>query len=81
MSIKQHNTPKHIPVMVDPVMHALAPNEKGTYIDGTFGAGGYTERMLRQSSVVIAFDRDPEAIARGIDLKGVNGKNTAIAFF
>ncbi len=69
MSIKHHNTPKHIPVMVEPVMRVLAPNEKGSYIDGTFGAGGYTERMLETSSRVIAFDRDPDAIARGKDLK------------
>lgn len=64
-----NNTPKHIPVMVDPVMNTLAPNEKGTYIDGTFGAGGYTERILNQSHCVIAFDRDPDAIARGAGLK------------
>ena len=69
MSIIQKNTPKHIPVMVDPVMHVLAPNEKGTYVDGTFGAGGYTKRILENSATVIAFDRDPDAIQRGSELK------------
>lgn len=69
MSIIQNNTPKHIPVMVDPVMHVLAPNEKGTYVDGTFGAGGYTKRILEHSASVIAFDRDPDAIERGAELK------------
>lgn len=68
-----NNTPKHIPVMVDPVMNALAPNEKGTYVDGTFGAGGYAERLLQKGSQVIAFDRDPDAIARGELLKAVYG--------
>lgn len=55
--------------MVDPVMCALAPNEKGTYIDGTFGAGGYAKRILETSAKVIAFDRDPDAIERGHALK------------
>lgn len=69
MDIITNNTPKHIPVMVDPVMSTLAPNEKGTYIDGTFGAGGYTKRILNQAYRVIAFDRDPDAIERGALLK------------
>ncbi len=78
MSITQHNTPKHIPVMVEPVMHVLAPNEKGTYIDGTFGAGGYTKRMLEKSSKVIAFDRDPDAIERGKALKDLYGDRLSL---
>jgi 16S rRNA (cytosine1402-N4)-methyltransferase len=69
MAITNNNTPKHIPVMVDPVMNALAPIEKGTYIDGTFGAGGYTKRILSKAHRVIAFDRDPDAILRGDALK------------
>lgn len=73
-----NNTPKHIPVMVDPVMNTLAPNEKGTYIDGTFGAGGYTERILKKSHCVIAFDRDPDAIARGEDLKKKYGDHLVL---
>jgi 16S rRNA (cytosine1402-N4)-methyltransferase len=34
-------------------------------IDATFGAGGYTRRLLDAGAIVHAFDRDPDAIAAG----------------
>lgn len=47
-------------------MEALALKPGGTYIDATFGGGGYSREMLaRADCQVIAFDRDPDAIARG----------------
>ncbi len=60
---------RHIPVMAREVVDAIAPREGGRYIDGTFGAGGYTAAMLdRAVCEVIAIDRDPEAIAAGQEL-------------
>lgn len=55
----------HIPVLLDPVIDALAilPGER--HVDATFGAGGYTRAMLAAGAEVIAFDRDPDAIAGG----------------
>jgi 16S rRNA (cytosine1402-N4)-methyltransferase len=35
------------------------------HVDGTFGAGGYTRALLASGARVIAFDRDPDAIAEG----------------
>ena len=59
----------HIPVLLDEVMQALAPIEGGIFIDGTFGAGGYTRRLLEQGAAqVIAIDRDPAALASGAEL-------------
>jgi 16S rRNA (cytosine1402-N4)-methyltransferase len=59
----------HIPVLLAEVIAALKPHDDGLYLDGTFGAGGYTEAMLRSAACrVIALDRDPAAIARGADL-------------
>jgi 16S rRNA (cytosine1402-N4)-methyltransferase len=60
---------RHIPVMAREVVEAIAPRDGGRYLDGTFGAGGYTTAMLdRARCEVIAIDRDPEAIAAGQEL-------------
>jgi len=56
----------HIPVLLDEVLDALAPKDGGTYVDGTFGAGGYTLAILgRAGTRVYAIDRDPNAAAAG----------------
>jgi len=48
------------------VLAALAVAEGETHLDGTFGAGGYTRAILSAGAGrVIAFDRDPDAIAEG----------------
>jgi 16S rRNA (cytosine1402-N4)-methyltransferase len=55
--------------MVDEVVAALAIVPGETLVDGTFGAGGYTRAMLGAGAGrVIAFDRDPDAIAEGASL-------------
>ncbi len=60
---------RHMPVLVDEVIEALALNEGDTVVDGTFGAGGYTRAMLAVGvGRVIGFDRDPNAIAEGRSL-------------
>lgn len=47
----------------------LAPREGGTYIDATFGAGGYTRLILQSPGTrVIGIDRDSTAIAGGAAL-------------
>jgi len=59
----------HIPVLLAEVIAALKPHDNGLYLDGTFGAGGYSEAMLRSAACrVVALDRDPAAVARGDDL-------------
>jgi 16S rRNA (cytosine1402-N4)-methyltransferase len=60
-------TPPHIPVMQEEVLSALAPVEGGHYIDGTFGAGGYTSALLNSAPDVrvLAIDRDPRALRLG----------------
>jgi 16S rRNA (cytosine1402-N4)-methyltransferase len=57
---------RHVPVLAREVVDALSPHDGGRYVDGTFGAGGYTAAMLdRADCQVIAIDRDPDAIAQG----------------
>jgi 16S rRNA (cytosine1402-N4)-methyltransferase len=45
------------------MLSALAPKAGETYIDATFGAGGYSRAILEAADCsVIAFDRDPNAV-------------------
>ncbi|MEO5373256.1 MAG: 16S rRNA (cytosine(1402)-N(4))-methyltransferase RsmH [Alphaproteobacteria bacterium] len=61
----------HIPVLLREVVEALAPRDGGLYVDGTFGAGGYAEAILRAADCsVVGIDRDPDAVARGTALAG-----------
>jgi len=55
----------HIPVLLDEVVSALCVREGGVYLDGTFGAGGYSRAILARGARVIALDRDPKAVAGG----------------
>ncbi len=56
----------HKPVLLDEVMEALAPHDGGVYVDGTFGAGGYSHTILEAADCTVwAIDRDPDAIAAG----------------
>ena len=57
----------HIPVLLDEVIAALEPRPGTILVDATFGAGGYTRRLLDAGAIVHAFDRDPDAIAAGHD--------------
>ncbi len=61
--------PVHVSVMAREVLAALAPKRGDVFLDATAGAGGHSELLLlAQSEVrVIAFDRDPLAVARSRD--------------
>lgn len=50
----------HMPVMLHEMLDWLAPRAGGVYVDGTFGAGGYSRAMLSAADCrVFAIDRDP----------------------
>ena len=59
----------HTPVLIDETIEHLVTGE-GTYIDGTLGGGGHSEKILEtlekknwlESSIVIGIDRDSDAI-------------------
>ena len=63
----------HIPVLLDEVIHALAITPGSVVVDGTFGAGGYSQAILATGARVHAFDRDPDALALGAELAGRSG--------
>lgn len=59
-------SPRHVPVLLPEVLDQLVPADGEIYIDGTFGAGGYTRAMLEAADCrVIAIERDPSALAAG----------------
>ena len=62
----------HYSVLLDESVSALITNAQGVYIDGTFGRGGHSRAILARLAVdaqLIAFDKDPEAIAVGQQLQ------------
>jgi 16S rRNA (cytosine1402-N4)-methyltransferase len=60
----------HQPVLLAEVLQALAPRDGAIYVDGTFGAGGYSAALLSAAQCSVwAIDRDPEAIAGADALK------------
>src|SRR6266496_4120697 len=59
-------SPDHLPVMLDAVLAALMPVDGAVYVDGTFGAGGYSAALLAAAQCrVLAIDRDPAALREG----------------
>ena len=55
----------HIPVLLEDCMRLMAPVSGELYADGTLGAGGHSEAILRESAPdgqLISFDVDPAAI-------------------
>jgi 16S rRNA (cytosine1402-N4)-methyltransferase len=57
---------KHLPVLLNEVVENLVIKPDGVYVDATFGRGGHSQAMLNQlgpAGRLIAFDKDPEAIA------------------
>ncbi len=52
----------HYPVMLKQILSIISPQHGGIFIDCTFGAGGYSEAILKHSNTeVYAFDRDTTA--------------------
>lgn len=52
----------HIPVLLNEVLTSLEIKQCSTYLDCTFGLGGYSKAILSNGGDVIAIDRDPEVI-------------------
>jgi len=54
-----NNAIPHIPVLLQEVIKYLAPKDHKLYVDGTFGAGGYSKAILSTANCnLISIDRD-----------------------
>ena len=56
------DAPKHYPVLLNEIISIITPQHGGTFIDCTFGQGGYSNEILKyEDTKVIALDRDIES--------------------
>ena len=56
----------HVPAMLNEMIDLIKPRDGAIYVDGTFGAGGYSRALLDAADCrVVAIDRDPFAVAGG----------------
>ncbi len=65
----------HQPVMLDAVLQGLNVQPEGRYVDATFGRGGHSRALLAslgEEGRLVAFDRDPDAVAAGDELAAVD---------
>jgi 16S rRNA (cytosine1402-N4)-methyltransferase len=71
---------RHVPVLLRPAVDLLKVRDGGVYIDGTFGAGGYSRAILAAADTrVIGIDRDRCAVAQGAALvQAAGGRLTLI---
>ena len=60
----------HYPVLLNEVINIITPQNGGTFIDCTFGQGGYSKKILEYPNTkVIAIDRDKNSLQIASDLK------------
>ena len=60
----------HYPVLLTEIISIITPQYGGTFIDCTFGQGGYTKKILNfDNTKVIALDRDPESLKKAEEIK------------
>ena len=61
---------KHYPVLLSELIGIITPQNGGTFIDCTFGQGGYTKKILNFSETkVIALDRDLESLKKAKEIQ------------
>ena len=68
---------RHITVLLDEAVEALAVRADGCYMDGTFGRGGHSRLILERlgpDGRLLGFDKDPQAIATGNALAAEDGR-------
>ncbi|QQS13718.1 MAG: 16S rRNA (cytosine(1402)-N(4))-methyltransferase RsmH [Rhodospirillales bacterium] len=69
----------HVPVMAAEVLDALAVKAGGTYVDATFGAGGYSRALLATAAGrVFGIDRDPDAVRAARPMEAESGGRLAV---
>ncbi len=78
MTPDQTSAAPHIPVLIDPILAAVAPVQ-GRWLDGTFGAGGYTRALLDAGAAqVFAIDRDPDVFTRAKEWADAYGERLVL---
>ena len=61
---------KHYPVLLNEIISIISPQYGGTFIDCTFGQGGYSKKILEfKNTKVIALDRDKDSEEKANQIK------------
>jgi 16S rRNA (cytosine1402-N4)-methyltransferase len=61
---------KHYPVLLKEIISIITPQYGGTFIDCTFGQGGYSRKILEfDNTKVIALDRDNDSLEKAIQIQ------------
>ena len=69
---------KHYPVLLNELISIITPQYGGTFIDCTFGQGGYTKKILDYSDTkVVGLDRDFDSLKKAEELQ----KNFKVGFY
>ena len=56
---------RHFPVLLNEIISIISPQYGGTFIDCTFGQGGYSKKILEHPNTkIIALDRDLESLKK-----------------
>ncbi len=66
---------QHKPVLLDEAVTSLNVQGDGIYLDGTFGRGGHSRAIiarLTEQGRLLALDKDPEAVAAGVEELGTD---------
>ena len=67
------NNEKHYPVLLDEILSIISPQNGGTFIDCTFGQGGYSKAILKfPKTKIFALDRDIYSEKYANELKDKN---------
>jgi 16S rRNA (cytosine1402-N4)-methyltransferase len=72
----------HIPVMLEEVMHWIAPHPGGFYMDATLGLGGHAARLMELTNGqarLLGLDRDEQALAKAGERLAQYGENVQLA--
>ena len=81
MSVPADAPKPHTSVLLNECLEGLNIQPDGIYVDATFGRGGHSKQILLQlgkNGRLIAFDRDPQAIAVGEQLMSEDERFTII---
>ena len=62
------DAPKHYPVLLNEIISIITPQHGGTFIDCTFGQGGYSKILEYENTRVIALDRDIKSSKKASEL-------------
>ena len=60
----------HFPVMLNEILKISSPSNGGSFLDCTFGGGGYSKEILKFNNTnVLAIDRDEKILSIAKEIK------------